>query len=144
MTYVLVVADLLDGGIIERSGVGGERVDLVVALNAGVRAALDAGDVALVDAGGPGGVGGDLGGVGALLEGDDVLARDLLARPADVRLGHGGTEDGRNDRSQEEQRALDGIHDHELDRPERTLTCKVVERTREAGWRMRMEGKKES
>lgn len=124
MTYVLVVADLLDGGIIERTSVGVELVDAVVALNADAGRARDAGDVARVDAGGPGGVGGNLGSVDALLEGDDVLARNLLARPADVRLGNGGTEDGRDDRSQKEQRALDGIHDRELDRPERTLTCK--------------------
>ena len=124
MTYVLAVANLLDGGIIERSGVGGELVDRVVALNADAGRAGDASGVARVDAGGPGGVGRDLGSVDALLEGDDVLARNLLARPADVRLGDGGTKDGRNDRSQKEQRALDGIHDHELDGPERTLTCK--------------------
>lgn len=128
-TYIVALADLLNGRVIERAEVGGEVLDLVVLLDTagevGVIGSITTGQVALVEVGSPGGVRFDLGGVNAALESDDVLSGDLLRFPTSVL--DGGTEGGGEHSSEQEQSLLEGRHCQLLESGKNYSSVKIRE-----------------
>lgn len=128
VTNIFVLADLLNGSIVEGACIGGKLVDLIVTLNTDRK--ITAGGVTtlqttLVNVGSPGGMLLNLCLVDAGLERDNVLSRKLLGSPAG--LLHRGTEDRGKDSSEEEQGTLDGLHDEKLAKVRENKSSRRIE-----------------
>lgn len=102
--YIRAVLDLSNGVLVELADVGVEGVDVELLLDSRSVAAVQATLVDIVD---PGDVRLEVGGLNALLEGDDVLVGDDLALG---KSSGGGGESTREQSSEEESKTAEVGH----------------------------------